>query len=118
MQQVHQGLQLTNRCLYLVQGYVKDCFNLAKEKNLQKLSKKDGALYKGDLCLRSRSLEAYVRRQPGYHKVTLNKIVQELMDLGVLRIQEEGTRQVKLQKDLPRVYRINLDKLEEAVEQY
>lgn len=118
LQEIHSSVPRGNLAYVLYDGYMKNCFNLAKEKNLQKLFKKDGALYRGDLCLRSQALESYVRRQPGYHKISLNKIVQELMDLGVLCIQEEGTRQVKIKKDLPRVYRIRLDKLEEAVEQY
>ena len=118
LQEIYSNVPRGNLAYVLLEGYKQNCFNLAKESNLDKLRKKDGVLYKGDLCLRSAALESYVRRQAGYHKMSLNKIVQELSDAGVLRIQEEGTRQVKIQKNLPRVYRIDLERLEEAVEQY
>lgn len=38
--------------------------------------------------------------------------------MGALVIQEEGTLQVRLKKDTPRVYRIRLDVLEECKERF
>jgi len=38
--------------------------------------------------------------------------------MGALVIQEEGTLQVRLKKDTPRVYRIRFDALEEYEERF
>ncbi|MFQ9127027.1 MAG: hypothetical protein ACLR4Z_09870 [Butyricicoccaceae bacterium] len=89
-------------------------FNLTK--NIKKLDKRDGIEWKNDLCLRPAALERAVRLQDGYQNYTLSKIARELKDMGALVIQEEGTLQVRLKKDTPRVYRIRLDALEEYEE--
>ena len=72
------------------------------------------------MCLRSASLQSFVRRHNGYQNYNLSKIINELMDYGALCIQEEGTKQVKLSKDsnVPRVYRIKLDVLKNHEERY
>lgn len=91
-------------------------FNLTK--NIKKLDKRDGIEWKNDLCLRPAALERAVRLQDGYQNYTLSKIARELKDMGALVIQEEGTLQVRLKKDTPRVYRIRFDALEEYEERF
>ena len=91
-------------------------FNLTK--NIKKLDKRDGIEWKNDLCLRPAALERAVRLQDGYQDYTLSKIARELKDMGALVIQEEGTLQVRLKKDTPRVYRIRFDALEEYEERF
>ena len=51
-------------------------------------------------------------------RVPTSKIARELKDMGALVIQEEGTLQVRLKKDTPRVYRIRFDALEEYEERF
>ena len=91
-------------------------FNLTK--NIKKLDKRDGIEWKNDLCLRPAALERAVRLQDGYQNYTLSKIARGLKDMGALVIQEEGTLQVRLKKDTPRVYRIRFDALEEYEERF
>lgn len=110
-----------NIAYILLCGYRNNCFKLLKNQSkLEKIYKKDGVIFEGDLCLRSASLESFVRRQNGYQKYNLGKIVNELLDYGALCIQEEGTKQVKLtkKKGVPRVYRIKISVLEEKSELY
>lgn len=94
----------------IVEGFYNDGFDLAKKPD--KLPKHEGVIWKDDLCLRPEALERFVRMQDGYQNYTLSKISQELKDIGALVLQEAGTAQVKLRKDLPRVYRLRLDVLE------
>ena len=84
------------------------------------MSQYDGVLWKEDLCLRALPLKVFVRRQNGYHNWSLNQIVNTLLDYSALCIQEEHTNLVKLSKDsdVPRVYPIKLDVLEEKKEYY
>lgn len=110
-----------NIAYVLLNAYLGDNFNLLKEgKKLTKLSKYDGTTFKGDLCLRKCALQQVVNQSPGYRGWGLNHIVAELVSYGALRIQEEGTYQVKLSSDteVPRVYRIKIDALEQAAERY
>ena len=110
-----------NIAYVLLNAYLGDNFNLLKEgKKLTKLSKYDGTMFKGDLCLRKCALQQFVNQSPGYRGWSLNRIVAELASYGALRIQEEGTYQVKLSSDteVPRVYRIKIDALEQAAERY
>ena len=110
-----------NIAYVLLNAYLGDNFNLLKQgKKLTKLSKYDGIMLKGDLCLRKCALQQVVNQSPGYRGWGLNHIVAELVSYGALRIQEEGTYQVKLSSDteVPRVYRIKIDALEQAAERY
>lgn len=110
-----------NIAYVLLNAYLGDNFNLLKEgKKLTKLSKYDGTTFKGDLCLRKCALQQVVNQSPGYRGWSLNRIVAELASYGALRIQEEGTYQVKLSSDteVPRVYRIKTDTLEKFAERY
>ena len=110
-----------NIAYVLLNAYLGDNFNLLKQgKKLTKLSKYDGIMLKGDLCLRKCALQQVVNQSPGYRGWGLNHIVAELISYGALRIQEEGTYQVKLSSDteVPRVYRIKIDALEQAAERY
>lgn len=110
-----------NIAYVLLNAYLGDKFNLLKEgKKLTKLSKYDGTTFKGDLCLRKCALQQVVNQSPGYRGWGLNHIVAELVSYGALRIQEEGTYQVKLSSDteVPRVYRIKVDTLEKFAERY
>ena len=110
-----------NIAYVLLNAYLGDNFNLLKQgKKLTKLSKYDGIMFKGDLCLRKCALQQVVNRSPGYRGWGLNHIVAELVSYGALRIQEEGTYQVKLSSDteVPRVYRIKIDVLEKFSERY
>lgn len=110
-----------NIAYVLLNAYLGDNFNLLKEgKKLAKLSKYDGTTFKGDLCLRKCALQQVVNQSPGYRGWGLNHIVAELVSYGALRIQEEGTYQVKLSSDteVPRVYRIKIDVLEKFSERY
>ena len=110
-----------NIAYVLLNAYLGDNFNLLKQgKKLTKLSKYDGIMLKGDLCLRKCALQQVVNQSPGYRGWGLNHIVAELVSYGALRIQEEGTYQVKLSSDteVPRVYRIKVDTLEKFAERY
>lgn len=128
VQQTHAALarvrSLTpegNIAYVLLNAYLGDNFNLLKDgKKLAKLSKCDGTMFKGDLCLRKCALQQVVNQSPGYRGWGLNHIVAELVSYGALRIQEEGTYQVKLSSDteVPRVYRIKIDVLEKFSERY
>ena len=102
---------------YLIfEGYYNEGFDVVKKpKNLWK---HEGIIWKDDLCLRPQALECYVRRQDGYQNYTLSKISQEPKDIGALVFQKEGTAQVKLRKDLPRVYRLRIDVLESEMEKF
>lgn len=100
----------------IIDGFYNDGFDLAKKPD--KLPKHEGVIWKRDLCLRPEALERFVRMQDGYQNYTLSKISQELKDIGALVLQEEGTAQVKLRKDLPRVYRLRLDVLRSEAEQF
>lgn len=68
--------------------------------------------------MRRDPLERYIRAQDGYGSYKISKIVQELKDIGALVLQEEGTAQVRLKKETPRVYRIRVDVLEDAAEEF
>jgi len=100
----------------ILQGYRKNAFNLTDK--VKKLDKHDGIEWKRDLCLRRDALERFVRLQDGYQDYGIHKIVSELKKSGALVINEEGTAQVKLKKDTPRVYRIRLDVLKDCAEEY
>lgn len=63
---------------------LKWAFHLAY--SIEKLKKKDGVMWKDDLCIRPQRLLSFVRQQPGYHQYTCNQLTQELMDLGALVI--------------------------------
>ena len=121
LQKIRANIPEGNIAYILLCGYRNKDFNLLKSQNkLDKLHKKDGVIFEGDLCLRSASLQSFVRRHNGYQNYNLSKIINELMDYGALCIQEEGTKQVKLSKDsnVPRVYRIKLDVLKNHEERY
>lgn len=110
-----------NLAYILLNGYLNKEFSVLKnDKKLHKLSKRDGIIWKGDLCLRSLSLETFVRKQNGYHDWNLNRIVNTLLDYGAICIHEEHTKQVKLfkKKGIPRVYRIKLDILKDNAVRY
>ena len=121
LQKIRANIPEGNIAYILLCGYRNKDFNLLKSQNkLDKLHKKDGVIFEGDLCLRSASLQSFVRSHNGYQNYNLSKIINELMDYGALCIQEEGTKQVKLSKDsnVPRVYRIKLDVLKNHEERY
>lgn len=108
---------------YIILGCLEnECFNLCEKKH--HLHKSDGIIWKGrDLCIKGQALEHHVRRQNGYGSYTIHKIVSELKDLNALCINEDGAMTIRLGKDkhglnLPRVYRIRLDVLEEGQEKY
>lgn len=105
----------------MLKGYQNKAFRLVKKNtDVEKLPKRDGIIYEDDLCLRATALETFVRRQGGFQKWSLGKIVNTLLDYGALCIQEEGTKQVKIskKKGIPRVYRIVLKVLKEKAERY
>lgn len=93
-----------------------EVFHLAK--SVKKIDKHDGIIWKGDLCLRRSALERAVRLQDGYHDYTINQIVRELRDIGALVIQEEGTAQVHIKKNVPRMYRILLSVLDDCAQSF
>lgn len=105
-----------NIAALLLEGLEQDAFDLCKK--IEKLYRHDGIIWHGDLCLRREPLERFIRLQDGYGNYTISKIVQELKDIGALVLQEEGTAQVRLKKGTPRVYRIRLDVLKDAAEEF
>lgn len=110
-----------NLTFCILRGYKSKAFHLAD--SIEKLKKKDGTMWKGDLCIRPQHLLSFVRQQPGYHQYTRNQLTQELMDLGVLVIQEDGGYTVHLAKpkdgaSIPRVYRLRLDALKKTAKKY
>ena len=105
-----------NIAALLLEGLEQDAFDLCKK--VDKLDRHEGIIWKHDLCLRREPLERFIRLQDGYGDYTILRIVQELKDIGALVIQEEGTAQVRLKKGTPRVYRIRLDVLKDAAEEF
>lgn len=105
-----------NLAALLMAGYKKEVFDLTRK--VEKLSRHEGIMWKRDMCLRREPLERFVRLQDGYKSYTISKIVQELKDIGALVLQEEGTAQVKIKRDAPRVYRIRIDVLKQVAEDY
>lgn len=110
-----------NLSFCILRGYKDKAFYLAN--NLERLKKRDGVIWKDDLCIRPQQLLSFVRQQPGYHQYTRNQLTLELMDLGVLVIQEDSGYTVHLAKSkdgasIPRVYRLRLDVLKETAKKY
>ena len=97
---------------------VEDKQKLRLTKKAHKLKKCDGILWKEDLCLKREALERFVRMQNGYQNYTISQIIRELKDIGALVLQESNTAQVKLRKDLPRVYRIQMDVLKNEAREF
>ena len=117
MDQVPKG----NLAYIIIRGYKKKELRLTK--NIEKLQKRDGIIWEDDLCIRPPYLLSFVRRQSGYHQYTRNQLTQELMDLGVLVIQEDRGYTVHLAKpkdgvSIPRVYRLRLNVLEKAARKF
>lgn len=110
-----------NLAYILLKAVEEKTFKLIKNKDkLEKLEKRDGIWFHGDLCLRKAPLETYVRQQDGFRRWKLSDITAELKRYNALSIQEGGTCQVKLSKDpaIPRVYRIRMDALRENAKKY
>lgn len=105
-----------NIAALLLEGLERDAFDLCKK--VEKLDRHEGIVWKRDLCLRREPLERFIRLQDGYGSYKSSRIVQELKDIDALVLQEEGTAQVRLKKDTPRVYRIRIDVLEDAAEEF
>ena len=105
-----------NIAALLLEGLNQGVFDLCRK--VEKLERHEGMIWHGDLCLRREPLERFVRLQDGYGDYTISKIVRELKDIGALVLQEEGTAQVRLKKDTPRVYRIRLAVLEDAAKEF
>lgn len=105
-----------NIAALLLEGLNQGVFDLCRK--VEKLERHEGMIWHGDLCLRREPLERFVRLQDGYGDYTISKIVRELKDIGALVLQEEGTAQVRLKKGTPRVYRIRLDVLKDAAEEF
>jgi len=97
---------------------VEDKQKLRLTKKAHKLKKCDGILWESDLCLKKDALERFVRMQNGYQNYTISQIVRELKDIGALALQENNTAQVKLRKDLPRVYRIKMGVLKTEAREF
>ena len=121
LQRVRSNTPDGNLAYILLRAVETKAFRLIKKREkLEKLPKKDGIWFEGDLCLRSAPLETFVRQQNGFRNWNRGDIITELKQFGALCIQEEGTCQVKLTKDkgIPRVYRIRMAALEEHAERY
>lgn len=117
-----EKLELTirrgNLSYCILEGYRHKAFRLTKK--AENLKNHDGILWKGDLCLRQKTLLAYIRRQPGYQGYTQNRLSMELADLSALVLQEENSYTVHIAKSdqgqVPRVYRIKLAVLKKTAQ--
>ena len=102
----------------ILEGYRNKAFHLTK--NVEKLNRHDGIVWKNDLCLRPKILLAYIRKQPGYQDYTQNRLSMELADLSALVLQEENSYTVHIAKSehsqIPRVYRIKLNVLKKTAQ--
>ena len=116
LKKLDQRKKKGNIAAVILAGLESDAFQMTK--NIDKLWKKDGIWWRGDVRLRKDALERFVRLQDGYADYSITQIVRELKDIGALVIQEEGTAQVKIKKDTPRVYRLRLDVLRSEAEEY
>lgn len=116
LNQLERQRKKGNIAALLLAGYESDAFDLCKK--VEKLDRHEGIIWHGDLCLRRKPLERFIRLQDGYACYTIAKIVQALKDIGALVLQEEGTAQVRLKKGTPRVYRIRLDVLEDEAQEF
>lgn len=116
LKQLERQRKKGNIAAILLAGYESDVFDLCKK--VEKLDRHEGIIWHHDLCLRRDPLERFIRLQDGYALYTISKIVQELKDIGALVLQEEVTAQVRLKKGTSRVYRIRLDVLKDAAEQF
>ena len=105
---------------YIILMSVKSGF-LRKTKDPYKLDGKHYLHWQGDICLLPEVLVNFVRQQPGYHHYTRPMIVQELMDDGLVKIQQNGKHPsytVKVEKGAPGTYRLIGDRLEESAEEF
>ncbi len=116
LKQIEQSKPRGNIAYLLYEAYSEGMFRMAKK--LEKLDSKDGIIWQGDFCLRKVPLENFIRKQPGYHDYTINKIVHELQDIGALRTNESDTCQVHLAKEAPRVYRMDLKALKKNAKMF
>lgn len=114
--QIKDSIPVGNLSYCILEGHRNGAFNLVKK--VDKLSKHDGIIWKDDLCLRREALIQFVRKQPGYHDWSSNRITRTLKDLNALVLQEENAATVRLSKeeDVPRVYRIRLKVLKETAQ--
>lgn len=112
---------LGNIAWCILRGFQEQCFDLCK--NIDKLQKHDGILWRDDLCLRPEALISFLHQQPGYQDIHKSKITRYLKDNRALAIQEDETDTVHLKKStkeqhIPRVYRIQLSVLHKIAKQY
>ena len=103
--------------------FIDKAFKLKKCRNYKKLEKLisrscDGIWWKGSLCLFPKALELYIQRQNGYADYSTKRIGKELALLDLLHLHNESTYTVKIHTDFPRVYRIKMDRLEEAAKEF
>lgn len=116
LKQLDRQMKKANLAAILLQAYEQDAFHLTSR--IEKLEKRDGIIWRNDLCLRREPLERLIRAQDGYGNHTISRIVQELKDIGALVIQESGTAQVYLKKNFPRVYRVRLNVLRHYAKEF
>lgn len=116
LDQIEQSKPKGNIAYLLYEAYSEGMFRMAKK--LEKLDVRDGIIWEDDFCLRKVPLLNYIRKQPGYHDYTINKITRELQDIGALITNESDTCQVHLAKDAPRVYRMIVKVLKENAKKY
>lgn len=116
LEQIEQNKPKGNIAFLLYEAYSEGMFRMAKK--LEKLDSKDGIIWKGDFCLRKAPLENFIRKQPGYHNYTINKVVRELKNIGALHTNESETAQVHLGDDSPRVYRMDVKALKKNAKKF
>lgn len=116
IEKINENRPVGNLAFCILEGYRNKAFDLTEK--IKKLDKHGGIIWKDDLCLKSDVLTQFVRKQPGYHDWTSNKITRALKDLNALVLQEDGGNTVHLGKNSPRVYRIRLNVLKAAAEKY
>ena len=79
----------------------------------------DGIWWKGSLCLFFQKPWNYIfNGRMVMQIIAQNESEKELALLDLLHLHNESTYTVKIHTDFPRVYRIKMDRLEEAAKEF
>lgn len=110
-----------NLAWIISQGLKNYAFNLKRiERRKEILSSFpcDGVYYKDCLYLLPNALKIFVQRQYGYREYSLKKISTELAIDSILHVHQDCSNTVKLHKNAPRMYALDIEMLREKAEQF
>lgn len=91
---------------------------IKKRKDVTSALSHDGVIYKEFLYLFPNALKIFVQRQPGYQTYSLKKISTELAVDSILHVHQDCSNSVKLYKDAPRMYALDLQALNHKAKRF